>query len=97
MPIHGHEFDVLFGPRVTAPLGPLHPFGELMIGIAHMKSTFPSSSLSDTSFGAALGGGVDYTLLDVLAWRVEADYVHTSFFHSHQKNFRLSTGIVFRF
>lgn len=97
LPIHGHEFDVMFGPRLAVPVGDFHPFGEVMIGISHMKSTFPDSSLSDTSLGTALGGGIDYSLFDVLAWRVEADYVRTRFFHTHQSDARISTGIVFRF
>jgi hypothetical protein len=55
------------------------------------------SAGSDTSFATAVGGGLDYHLFPLLAWRVEGDYVTTRFFSATQNNLQLSTGIVFRF
>lgn len=95
--INGHEFDVLFGPRITVPIGKFHPFGEAMAGVSHMSTKAPNSGPSDTSFATVLGGGLDYRLLRVVAWRFEGDYVETRFFGTHQNNFRLSTGIVVHF
>jgi len=48
-------------------------------------------------FGAALGGGVDFTLKGRLGWRVQADYVHSGLGGGTQNNFRMSTGPVFHF
>jgi hypothetical protein len=93
--VSGHEYEVLFGPRVSVPVGKITPFGEFMLGLAHIGSggAFPTN----TSFATALGGGLDYRLFRPIAVRVEGDYVHTSFFSTGQNNIRLSTGIVFRF
>jgi len=93
--VTGHEYEVLFGPRVSVPVGKFTPFGEFMIGLAHIGSggTFPTN----TSFAIALGGGIDYRLFRPIALRVEGDYVRTSFFNTTQNNIRVSTGVVFRF
>jgi len=88
------EHNVLFGPRVSASVGRFRPFAEAMLGVGHINV---SGGGTDTSFATALGGGIDYRLIRLLAWRFEGDYVHTSFFGSHQNNVRLSTGVVFRF
>jgi opacity protein-like surface antigen len=68
-----------------------------MIGLAHIHNggDFPSSA--NTSFAAAIGGGVDYRLIKFLALRLEGDYLQTRFFHTTQDNLRLSTGVVLRF
>ena len=52
---------------------------------------------TSTSFATAVGGGLDYSLFRVLAWRFQADYVHTHLFSLPQENVRFSTGIVLRF
>jgi opacity protein-like surface antigen len=92
----GHEYEVLFGPRVSVPVGKFTPFGEFMVGVAHLSTTgaaFPTN----TSFATALGGGLDYRLIRLIAVRVEGDYVATHFYSTTQNNLRVSTGIVFRF
>ena len=94
----GHEYEVLFGPRVSVPVGKFTPFGEVFVGLAHMNPSSAGSGLpSDTSFATAFGGGLDYKIVRPVALRVEGDYLHTSFFNSGQNNLRLSTGIVVRF
>jgi opacity protein-like surface antigen len=94
--VSGHETDVMFGPRLSFSAGKFRPFGEAMVGVGHV-STGNYFSTSDTSFATALGGGLDYKILRIFALRAEADYVQTRFFSTRQDNFRLSTGIVFRF
>lgn len=89
-----HIENVLFGPRVSVPVGKFRPFGEAMIGIAHANT---NGFGSDTSFSTALGGGLDYRLIRLVAWRFEGDYVRTSLFHGTQHNARISTGIVVHF
>lgn len=95
--VSGHEFDVVFGPRVTIPVGKFTPFGEAMAGVSHISVKDPNSGPSDTSLATVLGGGLDYRLLRLVAWRFEGDYVVTRFFGTHQDNFRFSTGIVVHF
>jgi opacity protein-like surface antigen len=95
--VTGHEWEVLFGPRVSIPVGKFSPFGEFMVGLAHINTggTFPGPS--NTSFATALGGGIDYKIFRPIALRLEGDYLRTSFFDTTQHNIRLSTGVVFRF
>ena len=89
-----NEYNVLFGPRLSASVGRYRPFAELMLGVGRVSV---SGGGTDTSFGTALGGGIDYRLIRGVAWRFQGDYVHTRFFGARQNNARLSTGIVLRF
>jgi opacity protein-like surface antigen len=89
-----HELDFLFGPRVSVSVGKIRPFAEALFGGGHVST---KGSGSDTSFATALGGGIDYHLIPLVAWRLEGDYVQTRFFSTTQSNVRLSTGIVLRF
>jgi opacity protein-like surface antigen len=89
------EHNFLFGPRVSFSIGKFRPFVEGLFGGAHVDTD--NGAGSDTSFAAALGGGLDYKIIKPLAWRFQGDYVQTRFFGTTQDNVRLSTGIVFRF
>jgi opacity protein-like surface antigen len=95
--VTGHELEVMFGPRVSVPIGKYTPFGEAMVGIAHINTggTFPGPS--NTSLATALGGGIDYRLVKLVALRLEGNYITTRFFNTTQNNIRLSTGVVLRF
>ena len=95
--VTGHEQEYLVGPRLSVPVGNFTPFGELMMGAAHIHTGGSLPSPSNTSFAYALGGGLDYRVFRPIALRVEGDYLRTKFFNSRQNNFRLSVGIVFRF
>jgi len=88
------EHNYMFGPRVSFPVGKFRPFGEALFGAAHVDANGVGS---DTSFVTALGGGLDYRLIRLVAWRLQGDYVQTRFFATTQNNIRLSTGIVVRF
>lgn len=90
----GHELEVMFGPRVGFSVGKFRPFAEFEVGIGHMNT---NAGGSDTSFADAIGGGIDYKLVRLVALRVEGDYVGTRFFGNTQSNFRLSTGIAIHF
>jgi opacity protein-like surface antigen len=89
------ERNFLFGPRISVTLGKIRPFGEVLIGAAHANVN--EGVGSDTSFATALGGGLDYKLIPLLAWRLEGDYVRSTLFSTTQNNVRISTGIVLRF
>lgn len=86
-------YEVMFGPRIGVPIGKFRPFAQFEVGVGHMSA----ESETSTSFATAVGGGVDYKLIRVLAWRVGGDYVHTHLFGAGQNNVRISTGIVLRF
>lgn len=95
--VTGHEWETLFGPRLSVPVGKFTPFGEFLVGIAHINTGGSLPGPSNTSFASAVGGGIDYRIIRPVALRVEGDYLHTSFFSTGQNNIRLSTGIVIRF
>jgi len=92
--ISAHEYNMLFGPRVSVSVGKLRPFAEALFGAGHVAT---NGAGSDTSFSTALGGGLDYRLFRPIAVRFEGDYLQTRFFGTTQNNVRVSTGIVFRF
>src|SRR5277367_719839 len=77
------ENNYLFGPRVSFPAGKVRPFVEALVGAGHVSL---SGGGSDTSFATAVGGGLDYKLIPLLAWRFEGDYVQTRFFDTTQDN-----------
>ena len=89
------ENNYLFGPRVSVSVGKIRPFAEALFGAGHVNVN--NGVGSDTSFATALGGGFDYKLIPLLAWRLQGDYVQTRFFSATQNNVRISTGIVLRF
>lgn len=92
--VNVHKYNFLFGPRVSVSVGKIRPFAEALFGGGHIST---NGAGSDTSFATALGGGIDYHLIPLVAWRLEGDYVQTRFFSTTQGNVRLSTGIVLRF
>lgn len=93
----GRLYSVLFGPRISVPVGKFTPFVHAMFGVSHTSGASSGLPASDTSFGTALGGGIDYKLIHAVGWRVQADLLQTRFYGATQDNFRLSTGIVFHF
>jgi opacity protein-like surface antigen len=92
--VSAHEYNMLFGPRLSVPVGKLRPFAEAMFGVGHVGT---NGAGSDTSFATAIGGGIDYRLFRPIALRFEGDYLQTRFFGTTQGNARLSMGIAFRF
>jgi len=88
------QHNYLFGPRASVWVGKFRPFAELLIGASHVNSHFAGS---DTGFATAVGGGLDYRLVRLLAWRFQGDYIHVNLLNTPQNNLRISTGIVLRF
>lgn len=88
------EHNYLFGPRVSMSVGKFRPFAEGMIGVGHANA---NAAGTDNSFASAVGGGLDYRLIRLIAWRFQGDYMHTHLFGTAQNNVRLSTGIVVHF
>ena len=91
------EHNFLFGPRVSASVGKFRPFAHALFGAAHISESATGFSDSNTSFAYTLGGGIDYRLISLLGWRVQADFLQTRFFSNTQNNVRISTGLVVHF
>ena len=51
------EHNFLFGPRVSFSAGRFRPFAHVLFGASHINI---NGFESDTSFGSAYGGGLDY-------------------------------------
>ncbi|MGA3133408.1 MAG: hypothetical protein ABSD59_21655 [Terracidiphilus sp.] len=96
------------GVRYLPPFGhsSLHPFGQVLLGVAHSSGTLVQGSSSATTnagaaFAANLGGGLDLRATPRFSVRlVEADYLLTTFdngSNNHQNNLRISAGVVIHF
>lgn len=96
-------YSILFGPRFSLRrVNRVVPFAHALFGVSHLKTATnefgPPLSFSDTSFGMALGGGLDISINEKFAIRaIQADYLQTRFFGGTQNKGRLSVGIVLRF
>lgn len=89
-----HVDNFLFGPRVSVKVGKFRPFAEGLVGLAHATT---NGFGSDSSISSGVGGGLDYHLVPLVSWRVQADYLHSHLFNIAQNNVRVSTGIVIHF
>ena len=92
---HGSEYNFFFGPRISAEVSNFRPFAQLLIGASHIS--VGDGAASDTSFGNAFGGGLDYKIVGPVAWRGELDWIHTRFFDHGQNDVRFTTGFVLNF
>jgi len=79
------------------------PFAEVLFGDARGHPNLTGNATAQSSFGLALGGGVDVVLARNIAWRfIEADYFMTNYSgpdlaaSARQNNFRIGSGIVIR-
>jgi hypothetical protein len=94
----------MFGPRVSFSAGKFRPFAEAEAGIGHVTTNGIAIDNNlilgfgaNTSYATAIGGGLDYKVFKMVAWRFEGDYVRTHFFGTGQNNYRFSTGIAVHF
>ena len=86
-----------YGPVVTyRKFDRLTPFADLQLGAVHASQGFLGTSKGAYKFAMSAGGGVDYALSERAAIRVQADYLMTTFFNTHQDNIQLSGGLVIR-
>ncbi len=91
------EYNFLFGPRASVSVGRFRPFVHALFGASHISASGTGVSNSDTSFGDALGGGLDYRLMRLIGARIQVDDLQTRFFGNTQNNLRMSVGLVLRF
>jgi hypothetical protein len=83
----------LVGPQISFPAR-ISPFVHVLAGIGHASF----NGAADTSFAAAIGGGIDMRIAPLISWRIiQGDDVITRHFNGIQHNARVSTGIVLRF
>jgi hypothetical protein len=88
--------DLAVGPQFLYPKGKLMFFGHLLFGDARsLVQAGPPQE--DTARAVAVGGGIDYPISPRFALRAfQVDYLHTTLFNTTQNNFRVSTGLVYR-
>jgi hypothetical protein len=86
------EHNFLFGPRVSVSVRKVRPFAQALFGASHISESASGFSDSNTCFAYALGGGVDYHLIPLVSWRVQADWLQTRFFSNTQNNVRILPG-----
>ena len=89
--------NFLFGLRGGASIGRFRPFAQALFGAVHAWENGSAASKSDTSFAQALGGGVDFRVMRLLSWRIQADELKTSLATFEQHRVRLSSGLALRF
>ena len=90
---------LLVGVRlaVTPRLLPIKPYGEVLGGLGHLKTGQGSSRTTATKFAYQFVGGVDFTILPRVDWRViEFSYGQLAGLGDSFAPKTLSTGIVFR-
>lgn len=88
------QYNALFGPRLSNTYGKWRPFIHAMGGIQHLDSytNVHNPILID------VGGGADYKLMfKNFSWRLQGDYMRSHYLSAYQGDYRVSTGVVWRF
>jgi len=101
----GALYSYMGGARIAFRHGPLQPYVQGLFGVAQLDSTLQTrlGSASSTAYAMGLGGGMDLKVAHHFAVRlIQGDYFLTRFTNPlnarfSQNNFRLSSGLVFRF
>ena len=86
------------GPHLTVQSpSRFEPWVHGLVGWQHFRFTQGDVLGSNSTLGFIVGGGVDIHLRPLLSWRIEGDYVGTTFQSSIQSNYAVGTGIVLYF
>jgi opacity protein-like surface antigen len=83
------------GPKIAWREKKWEPWAHAIIGGSHEQPQ--TAGNGKNAFAVQVGGGADYRFNPRLSGRLEADWVHTSFFSQNQNNFELMAGVVFHF
>jgi hypothetical protein len=76
----------------------LVPWVHLLVGVEHFRFTQFSPTLgSNSCFGFMVGGGTDFKVTPHIAWRLQADYLATTFQSSLQSNYSVGSGFILDF
>jgi opacity protein-like surface antigen len=92
-----HQYTALGGVRFFHKFGRVVPFGQLLAGVVHVRTTQTPSALgtefgleleknTDNNLGIQPGGGVTVYLTERMGVRVAADYRSMIDFNSSDKN-----------
>jgi len=83
------------GFRVGGRRNRLEPWAHAIIGGAHLQPQTADNSRN--ALAAQAGIGLDYRLHSRFSVRLEADWVHTTFFDQSQNNYQAALDVVFHF
>ncbi len=83
------------GPKIALRQKQWEPWLHALVGGAHEQPQ--TAGNSKNAFSLQAGGGADYRWTPRIAFRLEGDYVRTTFFSQSQNDFQLAGGIVFHF
>jgi hypothetical protein len=89
--------NYLFGIRGSATIGRFRPFAEALLGAVTLQDSGFAAPKSDTSFAEALGIGIDFRLMRLLSWRIQADQLKTELTAVGQQRVLVSSGLAIRF
>lgn len=101
--------EIMLGPQFSWRQKRFTLFAHTLFGYSRFHDHFTElnlpppfpNPLSQTNnanaLGVALGGGADWNLSKSWALRAQGDYLQAAAFQDRSDNFRLSTGIVYRF
>lgn len=91
-----HTTTAMIGPRLTLGAGGVHVFAHALLGGEH--STNSGNIISSTAITVDGGGGLDFRIVPMFAWRVDADYIDApDQSPGTASHYRFGTGLVFRF
>ena len=97
--IYQNEHVKLFGGaggiRIGGRRQRWEPWGHALVGGSHLQPQ--TAGASRTSILAQAGLGVDYRVHSRLSFRVEGDWVYTSYYNQTQNNFQGVAGAVLHF
>lgn len=101
------DLSYMVGPKLSFRTGRINPFTHVLFGgdtfaVSNSAGDFTFST-TQTRWAMAAGGGMDFTVTPRISVRAgQFDYYMTNhnnfaFPYAPQNNFRVSTGIVFKF
>jgi opacity protein-like surface antigen len=95
----GSQMNYLFGPRITYHgYGRFSPYFQTLMGGVHDSASatgFPTATAN--SFGWTLGAGAQLSLTPHVSLRaIQFEYFMTHFGGQTQNNFRIESGLVYR-
>lgn len=95
--VSAHDYSFLFGPTISLRTPHFTPYVHTLFGVDNFHAAALGSSMSDTGFAMAVGGGVDIPVKGRLSIRAgQLDWLRSDHYSTSQNNLRVSTGLVFR-
>jgi hypothetical protein len=92
---HVKFFGGAGGIRIGSRRARWEPWAHGLVGGSHLQPQ--TAGASRGSLMAQAGGGVDYRLHARLSFRLEGDWVYTTYFSQSQSNFQGVAGVVLHF